>query len=128
PQGEIQKVGQRTSALARRAHAPAVGAAHAPPPKYLRNHQPVPHGVLRERPRLHKLEQVIRSTGLASGARELVSSKRLASYLGARDAAVDIKIAHRRAGAHVAYCRGVTREQPASQGVGQLLDDLEPVV
>src|SRR5581483_11213599 len=105
-----QEIGRRTCATAPRAHAPAAGPRMRGPKEESAHDKSVPHGVLRNRPWLHELEQVVRATGLSARARELVPPKRLASYLGARDPTVDIQVAHRRAAAHVADRRGIARE------------------
>ena len=52
-----------------------------------------PHGVLRDRPRHHELQQVIRPARLGADARQLEAAERLAVHQRPRDLAVDVEIA-----------------------------------
>src|SRR5215211_9360701 len=75
----------------------------------------VAHGVLGDHPRLDELEQVARAAGLCARAGEAVSAERLARDHRARDRAVDVEVADRRAVDDVVDGVRVAREQPAGE-------------
>src|SRR6185437_11618813 len=83
------------------------------------------HGVLGDRARQQKKQEVIVTSGLAADARHLESAKRLAADQGAGNAAVEIKIAHQQLAACPFEMRRAARKNPARQCVLRAVKDVE---
>ena len=77
--------------------------------------EPVPDGVLGHHARLDELQQVAGAAGLGAGAGQPVAAERLAADHRARDLAVDVEVADRRAVGDVVDGLRVAREQAAGE-------------
>jgi hydroxymethylpyrimidine pyrophosphatase-like HAD family hydrolase len=83
--------------------------------------------VLRDRPRQHELEQIVRPACLRADARQLEAAERLAVHQRPRDLAIDVQVADAELALHPRDVLRAARVQAARQRVFRSVGDLQSV-
>src|SRR5262249_22063856 len=86
------------------------------------------HGVLCNSPRQHKLQQVIRPSGLGAHAGELEAAEGLSADEGTGDLAGDVEIADSEVTTDAGQMLGAASEEAAGEGVLRAVGDGERLV